>query len=102
MHRASPGPRRKLRCPRCLTGGMDTMGARLWRRSTLAAAVVALTVVAATSLAGQAGAQTAGDGLIPEGDWTEAQVTYLVDLIHRTEATLPAKFPTVASDDELA
>jgi hypothetical protein len=81
---------------------METMGARVWRRSTLAAAVVALTVLAATSFAGQAGAQTAGDGLIPEGDWTEAQVTYLVDLIHRTEATLPAKFPTVATGDELA
>jgi hypothetical protein len=78
------------------------MGTRVSRRGTIVGAVVALALVAATSFAGRAEAQTAGDGLIPEGDWTEAQVTYLVDLIHRTEATLPARFPTVATGDELA
>jgi hypothetical protein len=39
--------------------------------------------------------------LIPEGDWTEQQVTDLLDLIDRTEAALPAQFPMVASFDEL-
>src|SRR5512138_153194 len=78
------------------------MGVRVSRRGTIVGAVVALTLVAALSFAGRARAQTAGDGLIPEGDWTEQQVSYLVDLVHRTEATLPARFPTVATEDELA
>src|SRR4029450_9988338 len=77
--------------------GRGAMGTRVSRRGTIVGAVVALALVAATSFAGRAEAQTAGDGLIPEGDWTEAQVTYLVDLIHRTEATLPARFPTSAT-----
>jgi hypothetical protein len=81
---------------------MGVMGAWVSRRGTVVGAVVALTLVAAMSLAARAGAQTAGDGLIPEGDWTEAEVAYLVDLVHRTEAALPARFPSVATEDELA
>jgi hypothetical protein len=78
------------------------MAERVTRRGTIVGVVVALALVAATSFAGRAEAQTPGDGLIPPGDWTDAQVADLLDLIHRTEAALPAKFPTVASFDQLS
>ncbi len=65
--------------------------------AVLAVAVVALLA----ALAGPAGAQDAGEGLIPEGDWTNAQVAELLALIDATEAALPAKFPTAATRAEL-
>lgn len=78
------------------------MGTRVKRRGTVIGAVVALALMAATSFAGRADAQSAGDGLIPPGDWTDAQVTYLLDLIHRTETILPQKFPAVATEAQLS
>jgi len=77
------------------------MGTRVTRRGTVIGAVVALALMVATSFAGRADAQTAGDGLIPPGNWTDAQVTSLLDLIHRTETTLPVKFPAVATRAQL-
>jgi len=78
------------------------MAERVTRRGTIVGVVVALVLLAATTFAGRAEAQTSGDGLIPPGDWTDAQVADLLDLIHRTEDALPAKFPTVATFDELS
>jgi hypothetical protein len=44
------------------------MGTRVMRRSTIIGTIVALALMAATSFAGRADAQTAGDGLLPPGD----------------------------------
>src|SRR5690606_6073719 len=40
-------------------------------------------------------------GLVPDGDWTEEQIDYMLDLIERTEQVLPDRFPEVATDEEL-
>jgi hypothetical protein len=64
-----------------------------WLARTVA---VAVTTVAALGLPSTALAQEhphepgPGDGLIPEGEWTDEEVGTLLDLIDRTEAALPA------------
>lgn len=40
-------------------------------------------------------------GLIPEGDWTDEQVEFMLDRIEQTEAVLPETFPTEATEAEL-
>jgi hypothetical protein len=66
-----------------------------------AASVLAAVFLVTAALAGPASAQDAGDGLIPEGDWTDEQVADLLALIDETEETLPALFPVAASYEEL-
>ena len=39
---------------------------------------------------GAAFAQEMDDGVLPEGDWSDEQMAYAMDLVERTEAALPA------------
>jgi hypothetical protein len=59
---------------------------------------VLATVVALLLGAGPVSAQQAPPGLIPEGDWTQPQIDWLVDWIRRTETTLPQRFPASYTD----
>lgn len=57
------------------------------RRRALLASVAALISVMPR---GAASAQEMGDGILPEGDWSEEQMAYAEDLVERTKAALPA------------
>jgi hypothetical protein len=70
-------------------------------RRSVAVLGVALAWITAALFAGPAAAQE-GEGLIPEGDWSEDQIQQMLDLIDETEAVLPARFPAQATYEELA
>ncbi|MGH9231138.1 MAG: hypothetical protein ACRD07_20825 [Acidimicrobiales bacterium] len=59
-----------------------------------------MAAIATAALAGPAQAQQT-EGLIPEGHWTDEQVTEMLALIDATEQALPAKFPVEATYEEL-
>jgi hypothetical protein len=54
--------------------------------------VLAVALSVATVFAVPANAQDT-DGLIPEGDWSQDQIDYMLDLIDETERVLPETFP---------
>jgi hypothetical protein len=62
--------------------------------------VLTLAAIAALVFANPAAGQEQ-EGLIPEGDWTEDQIQFMLDLIDETERVLPERFPTVATYEEL-
>ncbi len=65
-------------------------GSGTGRRRGLLPVVVAVAVIAGLAFAPPTAAQDTGEGLLPPGDWTAEQEAYLLDLIERTEAALPA------------
>lgn len=76
------------------SGGAGDLTGTRWRKATRAMVPLgALALVAGllTTAASPASAQEdPPPGLIPEGDWTPDQVDFMLDLIDRTEAALPA------------
>lgn len=69
--------------------GTPARGARK-RRPVVGAVVAAIMASAAMALAPAASGQSHDMGLLPPGDWTDEQEAFLLDLIERTEAELPA------------
>ena len=78
------------------------MRARIGPRRRRVAAIVAAVMAAITAVAfaPPTSAQEHGTGMLPPGDWTGEQEAYLLDLIERTEAALPA-FGDPATLEEL-
>ncbi|HEY8545065.1 MAG TPA: hypothetical protein VIL36_08455 [Acidimicrobiales bacterium] len=67
-----------------------------------AAGLACAALLGASALAGgPAAAQTGGDGLIPEGHWTDEQVAQMLALIAETEDVLPARFPSNVTRSQL-
>lgn len=58
-------------------------------------------VLLGAALTAPAAAQQHHEGLIPDGDWTDDQITYMLDKIEETERVLPATFPALATYEEL-
>lgn len=50
---------------------------------------------------GPVSAQDYPSGLIPEGDWTEDQIQFMLDKIDETHTVLPDRFPEVATYEDL-
>jgi hypothetical protein len=71
------------------------------KRSVIVGVGTALITLAALLVASPASAQEPPPGLIPEGDWTQAQIDWMVAEIETTEAVLPEHYPTVATYQEL-
>lgn len=61
--------------------------------------ILASAMFIASAFASPATAQDP-DGLLPEHDWTDDQIDYMLDLIDRTETTLPANFPASYTDGD--
>lgn len=59
---------------------------------------VALAVLSALLTPGPASAQEPPPGLIPEGDWAQVQIDWMLGQIAWTEDVLPNTFPTSYSD----
>lgn len=62
--------------------------------------IIATAMFFAVALASPANAQDT-DGLIPEGDWSDEQIDYMLDLIDETEQVLPETFPASGPSDEV-
>ena len=77
-----------------------------WGR-VLRAAGIAVLLVLTTAVSPGAAQEGGGvvppgeEGKIPPGDWTQAQIDELLQLIADTEAVLPATFPDGVTYDEL-
>jgi hypothetical protein len=70
------------------------------RRHSVGGFGLAAAVVVALVSAGPASADE-HEGLVPEGDWTDDQIAYMLDKIEETEQVLPATFPELATYEEL-
>jgi hypothetical protein len=68
------------------------------RRSAAVAVGVVLATLTMMLGTSPAQAQEPPPGLIPEGDWSQAQIDWLLGWIDRTETTLPEHFPTSFND----
>jgi hypothetical protein len=75
------------------------MGSRRGQRWFAAIGVgLALTVAAALTGAPASAQEEPPPGTIPEGDWTQGQIDWMLGWIDRTETQLPERFPTSYSD----
>ena len=63
---------------------------RRWTRVLALGAAATALALAPTMVGAQSHEHPPGEGLLPPGDWTDAQETALLDLIERTEQELPA------------
>lgn len=70
-------------------------------RSAVAGAFAALVALIGLIGTTPAAAQEPPPGLIPPGDWSEAEIDWMVAKIAQTEDVLPDRFPAVASYQQL-
>lgn len=68
------------------------------KRSVIVGVGAALITMAALLAGTPASAQEPPPGLIPEGDWSQAQIDWMVNQIALTETVLPEEFPSSYSD----
>ena len=70
-------------------------------RRSVGGLCLALASVVTVVLAGPASANQHHEGLVPEGDWTDEQIEFMLALIEETEEVLPQRFPVEATYQEL-
>lgn len=74
---------------------MDSRRVRSWWGAVGAGLTLAVGALLAPV---PAAAQEPPPGLIPEGDWSQAEIDWLLGWIDRTETVLPERYPTSYSD----